>query len=165
MSTSSAKVRAASSVATKAWPAARCAFIAAPSAPPPMVGPVNTHGLAAPGGFRDLRGHHLRARRHDELDGVLERLAGTREQDVGRAGADVDGEDARGRARVGAPAARAAPAPPLTPAAGRRLLKRSFQTLVMASSTMSLLILLSPTLRSTKMMGSSTTLKPSLYAR
>ena len=52
--------------------------------------------------------------------------------------------------------------------AGRRVgtsLKRSFQTFFIASTTMSLLILLSPTLRSTKMMGSSTILKPSLWAR
>ena len=41
-SRSSAKVSAACSVATKAWPARRCAFIAAPSAPPPMSGPLKT---------------------------------------------------------------------------------------------------------------------------
>jgi len=41
--------------------------------------------------------------------------------------------------------------------APRALLKRSFQTFVIGSRTMSLLILLSPTLRSTKTMGSSTT--------
>ena len=132
-------------------------------------------GLAAPGRLGDLRGHHLRAGRHDELDGVLERLAGTREEDVGGAGADVDGEDARagvswGRRRAGGAPAAAGGGGAVGAAAhaGRRagaLLKRSFQTLVIASRTMSLLILLSPTLRSTKMMGSSTTLKPSLYAR
>ncbi len=143
---------------------------------------------------RDARSGHLGGRGHHELDGVLQRLAGAREQDVRGAGADVDGEHASGPravARLAAPARR----PPALvsrrrsshgrrrparlesrcrtprarrPQAGCRVgtpLKRSFQTLTRASRKMSPLILLSPTLRSTKMMGSSTTLKPSLCAR
>ena len=154
------------------------------------------HGLAARRRCADLRRHHLRARRHHELDGVLERLAGHGEQHVRRARAHVHGQDAEcgeavvlrggtragrgracrarfagarhrvsGRARVTGALRRPRAGRARVAGAHRRVgtpLKRSFQTFVMASSTMSLLILLSPTLRSTKMMGSSTTLKPSL---
>ena len=124
--------------------------------------PAEDHRLAAGRRGGDPRPRDLRRRGHDQLDRVLERLAGTREEDVAGAGAHVDREDAgglccgghggRGSARRG-------------PQAVRRVgtwLKRSFQTFFIASTTMSLLILLSPTLRSTKMMGSSTTLNPSL---
>ncbi len=113
----------------------------------------------------------LGRRRHDELDRVLERLARAREEDVAGAGADVDGEDAGRRAWADAGLNGGGHDGEGFAGAGNGLsrpvrvgtwLKRSFQTFFMASSTMSLLILLSPTLRSTKMMGSSTTLNPSL---
>ena len=84
LSRSSAKVAAAASVATKAWPAARCAFIAAVDGAAAHDRPAEDHGLAArPSRRRSARADDLRARGHDELDGVLERLAGAREEDVG----------------------------------------------------------------------------------
>ncbi len=133
------------------------------------------HGLAAARRLRDLRAHHLGAGGDDQLDRVLNGLAGEREQDVGGAGAHVDGEDAgaaataeRGRTAGAIAASGLGGASGAARHAGRRAgtpLKRSFQTFFIASRTMSLLILLSPTLRSTKMIGSSTTLKPILYTR
>ncbi len=111
----------------------------------------------------DLRRNDLCARRHDELDGVLEGLAWAREEDVGGTGADVDRENALRGPPVGSAAVgRCAVHAGLWTGA---LLKRSFQTFFIASITMSLHIFDSPTWRSTKMMGSSTILKPSWWAR
>ena len=125
--------------------------------------PAEDHRLAAGRRGGDPGPGDLCGRGHDELDRVLERLAGTREEDVAGAGADVDGEDAGGLCcgGHGGREVRCARRRP-QPARVGTWLKRSFQTFFIASSTMSLLILLSPTLRSTKMMGSSTTLNPSL---
>ena len=58
--------------------------------------PAEDHRLAAGRRGGDPRSGDLRGRGHDQLDRVLERLAGTREEDVAGAGADVDGEDAGG---------------------------------------------------------------------
>ena len=59
-----------------------------------MTGPRKT--TVWPRGRRrgDARGGHLGRRRHHQLDGVLERLAGAGDEDVAGAGADVDGEHA-----------------------------------------------------------------------
>ena len=161
-SRSSAKLAAAVSVATNACPAARCAFIAAVTAPPPMTGPRKTTVWPRAVAAAIARPHDLGRRGHDQLDRVLERLAGTREKDVAGAGAHVDREDAGGLCWGGhGGGGGARRGPQAVRRVGTRL-KRSFQTFFIASTTMSLLILLSPTLRSTKMMGSSTTLNPSL---
>ena len=122
------------------------------------------HGGAGRGGGRDLARDHLGARRDDQAHSVLERFAGQGQKDVGGAEADVDGEDpgfTRRAARPGVASRHAGP--PARARAGG--LKRSFQTFVIASRTMSLVIFDSPTLRSTKMMGSSTTRKPSWWTR
>ena len=160
LSRSSAKLAAADSVATNAWPAARCAFIAVVTAPPPMTGPRKTTvwpravaaAILAPAtcvaeGTTSLTAFSSGWPGRVKRMSLVPAPTSTARTPAGCA-AEVTAE---GRA----PAA----------SARRRVgtwLKRSFQTFFMASRTMSLLILLSPTLRSTKMMGSSTTLNPSL---
>ncbi|OPZ44702.1 MAG: hypothetical protein BWY94_01628 [Actinobacteria bacterium ADurb.BinA094] len=56
--------------------------------------PTEDDRLAARRGRPDAGPRHLGRRRHHELDGVLERLTGPRQEDVGGAGADVHGEHA-----------------------------------------------------------------------
>ncbi len=134
------------------------------------------HRVAGDGGGADLARHDLRARGHDQAHPVLERLAGKGDEDVGGPQPYIEREDPRAvtrsqrRGAAGAAAVRNArgrrvphAGPPARARAGG--LKRSFQTFFIASTTMSLVIFDSPTLRSTKTMGSSTTRKPSWWTR
>ena len=173
LSRSSAKLAAAGSVATNAWPAARCAFIAMVTAPPPMTGPRKTTvwpravaaAIRAPAtcvadGTTSLTafssGWPGRVRRMS----VVPAPTSTARTPAGFASGARRRAVLR-RSRRGGGLRRTLRAPQPARRVGTRL-KRSFHTFFIASTTMSLLILLSPTLRSTKMMGSSTTLKPSL---
>ena len=164
LSRSSAKLAAADSVATNGRPAARCAFIACVTAPPPMTGPRKTTvwpravaaAIRAPAtcvaeGTTSLTafssGWPGRVRRMSLVPAptsIARTPAGCAAEVTAAEGFGCARQEPQPACRVGT------------------WLKRSFQTFFMASTTMSLLILLSPTLRSTKMMGSSTTLNPSL---
>ena len=151
-SRSSLKVSAASSVATKAGPARRCAFIAEVEAPPPMSGPLNTTvwpaavaaAICAPTTcVRD--GTTSLTAFSGGSPGCVSRTSAV-PAPTSMARSRTPGPCAQRRSATGAGAPARLRHQARRPPAGPRGLKRSFQTFLIASRTMSLVILLCPTL-------------------
>ena len=89
-------VCAASGVAYATPPARMWSSIAQLQGPPPWMTPVKSSGSAAAVARRMRALGDLRRAGHDELDVVLDGPRGVEEEDVLRAGAHVDREDAHG---------------------------------------------------------------------